>query len=172
MILSKGLRDYLVDTTPVTGYPATAFRDPQTVGDLTITDRDEARRYLRARVGNEIYASRRPREGSQHTAVTLRRIATNRVDEVGGGTPLADAIIQVDVWTRGPEAALRGEITAILIRLACEGFGAGTWGGVTIADCEVAREAEFVETPKQGDDWTHRYSMDLRVHYYQASAVV
>ena len=172
-MIAKALADYLRSTEPITGYPATPFREPQTVGDLTINNREEARRYVRSRVGDEIYAARKPRNGSQNLAVTLRRIVTNRVHEIGGGAQLADAIIQTDVWARyEPNPELRAEITATLIRLCCEGFGASTWGDIVVADCMVVREGEFSETPIDGDDWTYRYSMDLMIFYNQPSAVV
>lgn len=171
-MISKAISDYLTGTEPITGAPATAFRAPQTVGDFVLTDREDARRFFRDQVPGKLHAGRVPRGKSSHTAVTLKRIATNRVDEVTGGTTLADAIIQVDVWTRYHGAAIRGEIVANLIRVACEGFAAGNWGDIPVHGCEVTRESEFVEEPDQGDDWTHRYTMDLRVFYDQPSAVV
>ena len=172
-MLQKGLRDYLVKEYPVnTGVNATAFRTAQVVGDLSVLDRDDARRYIRNEIGDQVHAGRVKSDTNATTVVTLRRISTDRLDVLTGGTPMANSVIQVDVRTRDPGAALRGEKVATLIRLACEGFRAGTWGSVDIKGCEVVREAELWDEPKQGSTWDYRYSMDLHVYYGQASALI
>lgn len=171
MIL-KALYDHLTEATDVQGVDTSLFREPQIVHTHKVHSRNEARRLLRGRIGDAVFAARRPSNTNKHTAVTLRPIAINRDYETAGDIETAEAIIQVDVYARGHDSAVRSMIVGDLIRLIISGYSGGCWGGVPICGCSVERDGMLSESPPDSsEDWTHRYSFDIRVHYKQAAAV-
>lgn len=173
MIL-KALHDYMTDTTPLTGRPAVAFRTPQLVGGIEVEDRNQARRLFRDRIGANIYQGRRPRETSALTSCTIRVVAEQDTGEaeITGGCQWANALVETNIWTAGPDAANRANVTGTLLRLATEYFHWGKWGEYDISMVSVERRATFSEPPDDGSVWIHRYSMDILITYGQPAAVI
>ncbi len=170
MIL-KATYDYLTDPIDAVAFADVPFRYPAEFAGLIVTSRNDARRELRSRVGLEIYAARRPQKSSQHSAVTLRLISCNRELETVGEHDLAEAFVQVDCWARGGDAAQRSEVIATLVRLATVGSHSCTWGQVKILGVSIARESQQVQLSDQGSSvWDFSSSIDLRIHFAQASA--
>lgn len=171
-MLARGLKNYLTGPIDPTGHPAEPFESVQVLDGLTLRDRNDARRYIQDRIGEHVYASRRPaRSDSAHTAVTIRQISADLEVPLIGETDTLTSILQVDVWTRSGDADWRARITGKLIRIACNNF-VGWWGTERITGCLVRRQGELPSAPGDGtDDWSFRYSMDFEVKHIEAAAV-
>ncbi len=172
-MISKGLYDYLTDSRELSGHPATAFARPQTIPGtgITLIDRNDARKQIRDRVGRQIYLGRLPRGQSPHTWMSIVEEPILSDQTLSGETEQARALIQVDVFTQGVDAAMRAMVIKELLRIAVAGWHADYWGDVVVVGCAVPRITKLTESPIRGDDWVHRYSMDLDVQYVQAAAV-
>jgi hypothetical protein len=169
-MISKALRNYLIFPGELTGHAATEFAEPQTLGGLTLLTRNDARRYLRDRVGDRIYAGRRPQEiGSAHTAVTLRQVASTPDLPLLGEIDSAETVIEVNTWTRGVDADYRGELCGRLIQIATSGF-VGSWDDLAIGGSSIERAGMQVFPPGGAtDEWPFLWSFDIRVNHSQAA---
>ncbi len=168
MIL-KSVRDYLVDPAD-TSAGAVAFRAPAIISNITVVDRNDARRELRAIVGDAIFAQRRPAKTSKPSAITLRVISSATEMETVGEHDTAETVIQADCWTSGGAAALRGVVLSTLLRLSLSGCRDEIWSGIQIYDISQARETMATENPSADGRWQFVTSLDLRVIHSQPAA--
>lgn len=164
MSITQSLYDYLVDPTELTGHPARKFRVPQSLNGWTIETRNDARRYFRDQVGRSIYADRRPTDSNAHTAVVLKTLASDPNFDLAGADAENTHFIEVNVLTRAVDSARRCMLIGKLIELACSGFHHDYWGETYIGECTVDRDGSNVFEPiDASDNWTHRYTVDMKV---------
>jgi hypothetical protein len=144
----------------------------QVLDGMQLRTRNDARRFIRDRVGGQIYAGRRPiRSNSAHTAVTIRQITAESEVALVGETDTLTTMLQVDVLAKEGDADWRATITGKLIRIAVNNYF-GTWGSERITGCLVRRQGVLVTPPgNASDDWPCRYSMDLEVKHNEATAI-
>lgn len=170
-MITRALYDYLTDNRDLTGHAAERFRTDQIVEGMTCRTRNDARRFLRSRVGNQIFAERRPQESDAHTAITLRRISSTAEFSLSGTEPFQQSLLQLDVWTRGGEAVKRGYIIAKLLELATSSYHHDYWGTTYIGDVTIERELSSFNLPADGSDyWTHNENFDVLVHHATPAA--
>ena len=169
-MIDKALYDYLTDPAELTGHPADPFLSPQKIGNVTLTNRNDARRGVRSRLGQHIYTGRVPHGVTAPTTCTLRVIPMDRFLTTVGAHSQARAVVQVDVYARGPDAAMRAAMTSNLIRIATMAYHGDYWGDIWIAGCNVERDGQFIDTPFDSKHWTQRYSQDLIVQFAEATA--
>lgn len=169
MSVKAALYEYLTDRRDLTGLPAQPFERARVVGGKTITCRNDARRELRDKIGDAIYAQRRPR-GAAHTSITLR--TANELTEYGidGAVEGSQEYLSITVYARGGDAALRAETIASLLKLAIDGYHHDTWGSVTIGEAMLdSRSTRETSPPDGSDDWEFEVNLDFAVLYVDES---
>lgn len=171
-MITQALYRYLTDPRNLTGHAAVRFSADQVVAGVAYRDRNQVREQIRARVGKSFFAGRRPQNGRSPTAVTLRLISSTIDESLAGVCPWRVSVVQVDVWTRGGDAAIRGSVLATLLELATVGYHGDSWDETWIGDVTLERPAEPVPVaPVDGSDlWTFVNSFDLRIHHAAVGA--
>lgn len=171
-MLLRSLKRYLIEPKNLTGHAAEPFERPQVLDEMTLLTRNDARRYIRDRVGQHVYAARRPiKSDSAHTAVTLRQISDDSLLPLVGEDDTLASVIQVDVWTRGGDADYRATQTGKLIRIAVNNYY-GMWSNSRITGVAVRRQGMLPLPPGNAtDEWPYNYSMDIEVKHIEAAAI-
>lgn len=180
MNLKQALHRYLIDPTDLPGHPAVPFVRARTVAGLRCEHRNDARRWLRSKVGgNGVFASRRPQTQALpnsdplHSAIVLRTTLHDPVYDLAGDHGAATELLSVDVLTRSADAAARAETIADLLTLALSGYVRDYWGDVYIEECLIdSRSSNAYPPPDGSDNWTHGVSLPLTVQYLNEAAPV
>lgn len=169
MSIKAALYDYLTDRRDLTGLPALPFERARTVCGLSITNRNDARRWLRDKIGDAIYAQRRPR-GAAHTSITLRTASEQTEYGVDGAVEGSQEFVSITVYARGGDAALRAETVANLLKLAIDGYHHDAWGGVAIGEAVLDSKSTRETSPPDGsDDWEFEVNLDFSILYTDES---
>lgn len=166
MSVKAALYRYLTEPGDLTGPAAIPFSRPRIVSGLTIKNRNDARRWLRDRVGSSIYSGRRPMKPSEHTQIYLRTSFTEQptglTGEIDGRTELVEAAI----ICRKADAPARCEVVADLLSLCVGGWGGGYWGDTYVGECLVDGRTSRTYSPVDGsDDWLHEVQLGLDIIY-------
>lgn len=165
-MITQSLYRYLTEATDLAGHASQPFLQPQTVSGVVCTNRNEVRELLRSKVGKQFYAERLPQDASAHTAVTLRTISAGREYSTAGSCPWQTTVVQVDVFTRGGDALLRGDAVVKLLTLAIESYRNDYWDTVYIGDVTIERETMGLFPPNDGSDsWTCQQGFDVLIHH-------
>lgn len=165
-MIKKALFDYLTYHDDLSGaHDTDLFANPITLDDNTVTNRNEARRYLRDIIGHHFYAGRMKEKGDM--AVIIREISGSP-DYHLKGIERENAILQTDIVARNHNAETRIETAAVLLKASMSGYH-GQWSITTPADihsCMLTRSSDIPVAPKGGETyWTFRKSMDWTIAY-------
>ena len=155
MIIEEAIKTFLTDATD---------------GDQTQSARNTARSAIASDIGLRVYLGRRP-QGSTGPAVTLRRVTSQRYDDLAGEDGTVQHRVDVNVWTKR-DSVPPAKVCDIAdnIRQAL-GQYRGTMGDVTVLGVTLERDAmEIVIPPRDGsDDWSFVYSMEFKLTYGQTA---
>lgn len=180
MNIKQALHRYLTDPADLAGHPAVPFEAPTTVAGLLCANRNDARRWLRSKVGSSgIFSGRRPQtqalpnSDSLHTAIVLRTVSQDSEYDLAGAHGSATELLSVEVLARLTDAAARSETIADLLSLAVSGYVRDYWGDVYVEECLLdSRSSVAYSPPDGGDHWTHSVSLPLVVRYRDVAAPV
>lgn len=173
MSVKSALYRYLTDPGDLPGLPAVPFARPRTIAGLTIANRNDARRWLRDRIGSAIYSGRRPMKPSEHSQVYLRTAYTSPAHDMAGAVDGTTELIDVVVVCRKADAAARAETIADLLQLACGGWRGGYWGDTFVGECLMDGRVSRTYSPADSsDDWLHEIAMGFDVMYADQSAAI
>lgn len=169
MSVKAALYDYLTDRRDLPGLPARPFERPRLVGGQSIAHRNDARRWLRDKIGDAVYLQRRPRDVG-HTAITLRTASESTEYGLDGAVEGSFEAVSVTVYARGGDAGLRAETVASLLKLAVDGYHGDTWGGVEIGEATLDNKSTRETAPVDAsDNWEYEVALDLTVLYVDES---
>lgn len=171
-MITLALYDYLTHEADLTSRADTElFASPLSVGSLVVRNRNDARKYLRGRLGKRIYNGRNPDDSGQ-SALLLRQVAGQPEYHLRGEY-CRDAVIQADVLTRSHNATIENEVIATLLQMAVTAYR-GVWSTrhpTNVYSVQVIRSNDIPTSPKGGEVlWTHRKSIDLSIKYDFARA--
>ena len=172
MSVKIALYRYLTSPGDLPGLPAKLFERPRTVNGLTCTNRNDARRWFRDRVGVAVFADRVP-QGSHHAAVELRTISSDPAYATSGAVDGEQEYLSAFVYTKDGDASLRADTIARLINLAVSGYHGDYWDGTYIGECLVdTRQSLAISPADASDKWTHQVRLDLSILYVEEGTPV
>lgn len=168
--LEAGLYDYLTRQSDYTGHAAKPFRAPLKFDGMTLTNRNDARRELRSRLGNRVFLDRRPEDAGDATSCVIRWLNGQNDYGLAGETAGSEAFLELTVYASGQDAARRGGTVYGLLHTALSGYHAGYFGDVLIGECLVDAARTLASPPPDASDrWTFTRRMNASVYYYAAN---
>lgn len=170
-LITRALARYLTEDKDLTGHAAQPFARPQTIDDMVLNSRNDARRWLRSLVGGHVYARRVPQKCSAHTAITIGLLARNKTQPLIGEVGVVDSTLQVNVLSRGPGADNRATTVGQLLTIATSNYR-GWWHDTYVHNVQVERDDDMAEEPTDGSDtWAWQWSMDMTVGHDTTSPI-
>lgn len=172
MSVRSALYRYLTDPRDLPGHPAITFERPRFIGDKTISNRNDARRWLRSMVDPDgIYQGRRPQRDRKPTSIILSTSYTGPEMGLNGAEEGTEESIQVTVSCRGGDAATRADNVARLLMLAVGGWPGGNWGDTYVGECRVdGRSSRTVSPVDSSDTWVFEEVLGLNIIYCDEAA--
>lgn len=174
MSVRTALYRYLTDPKDLTGLPAVAFERPRIIGDMTVSTRNDARRWLRSKIDPDgIYQGRRPQQHRKPTAIVLTSTTSSPEYGLAGAEEGTEEFVQATVSCYGGDAAVRANNVAQLLMLAVGGWSGGNWGDTYVGECLVdGRSSRTVSPVDSSDAWVFEEILGLNVLYCDEAAAV
>jgi hypothetical protein len=172
MSLSRYLFEYLSSDDPIEGPSGDPFAEPQTVGNMTVKNRVEARDKLRSIVGDAIYWNRQPEDilammgETRHTAILTRTVDSEQSYGLLSELPCPLELLRCDLYASGTNGVDRADVLSDLLYLTVSAFRDGLWGSRLIDSCFVDSRASNAFAPRDGSDrWIFNPTIDLQVYH-------
>lgn len=168
-----GLHKYLTDPASVdnTSFSNRGTSEAQEGLGVTLKNRDDARRELQGRIGQDVYWGRKP-GGIKPAYMVLDVVADSSQSVTSGVTGSNEALVQIDCFTNGHQASQRNEVLAFLVRMACDGFRGKKWGDYFVGSCVLQNIAsDQLEPIGAKGKWTFVTSLDFNVSYKTPSPI-
>lgn len=165
MSIKRALYEYLTSAATLTGLPAKPFVREMFVNGLSCKNRNDARRWLRDRVGSAVFNSRVP-EGNRQASIEIRSVSAEREHDLTGAVDGRREYVMLTSRAIGGDASLRVDTINGLLTLALDGYHGDYWGETYIGECLADTEGSFSVPPAEpSDNWTFEQRLDLSVLY-------